>query len=307
MSIGELLDRTFVLYKRHFLLFMGIAAPAPTIFYLIVLLYAALDSLSSRGAVGAGASTGYNLALDIAGGAVLIVGAVAILLSFVLAHAATIRAVSSVHLSKPMTIRGAYRELKGHYRRIVGIFLSVGIRMLGGSLLIYVGTSASTVGLVFGARYLGTVGPYVALIAAIICIVGGLLLMLTLFVRYSMAIPACVMEDIPGKQAIKRSVFLAKGNRSRILTIYVLFSVISNAIWGCFAIPAAIVSSLHSGGQLSAALQVLAFSMAMLMAMPLATLAISLEYYDERVRKEGFDLEILVASLQPAQAPTPVS
>jgi hypothetical protein len=40
---------------------------------------------------------------------------------------------------------------------------------------------------------------------------------------------------------------------------------------------------------------------------PLATIAFSLVYYDERVRKEAFDLQLMMATLdgaQPAAAPS---
>jgi len=37
---------------------------------------------------------------------------------------------------------------------------------------------------------------------------------------------------------------------------------------------------------------------------PLLTIALTLIYYDQRVRKEGFDLQLMMASLQPSsQAP----
>jgi len=48
-----------------------------------------------------------------------------------------------------------------------------------------------------------------------------------------------------------------------------------------------------------AAFMSLAFFLALLLTMPLATIAISLEYYDARVRKEGFDLQLLIATLEP--------
>jgi len=35
---------------------------------------------------------------------------------------------------------------------------------------------------------------------------------------------------------------------------------------------------------------------------PLATIALTLIYYDERVRKEGFDLQLMMASLQSGSA-----
>jgi len=36
---------------------------------------------------------------------------------------------------------------------------------------------------------------------------------------------------------------------------------------------------------------------------PLVSIALTLIYYDQRVRKEGFDLELMMARLQPGQQP----
>jgi hypothetical protein len=36
---------------------------------------------------------------------------------------------------------------------------------------------------------------------------------------------------------------------------------------------------------------------------PLATIGISLLYYDERVRKEAFDLQLMLSSLDPTEVP----
>ena len=41
------------------------------------------------------------------------------------------------------------------------------------------------------------------------------------------------------------------------------------------------------------------------LAGPLLTIALTLVYYDARVRKEGFDLELMMANLSLAPDPTP--
>jgi hypothetical protein len=104
------------------------------------------------------------------------------------------------------------------------------------------------------------------------------------------------------RQAIRRSVFLAKKSRNRILTIYVLFSVLSIAMWGCLAFLADLVSEPIHSTAVSGALQALAFVLALVLTMPLATIAMSLNYYDERVRKEGYDLQVLIAGLEAPKA-----
>ena len=52
LSLGELLDRTFFLYRRHFLLFVGIAAIPYSFFFVVNLATALLPALSRSAASG---------------------------------------------------------------------------------------------------------------------------------------------------------------------------------------------------------------------------------------------------------------
>jgi len=296
MSTGELLDRTFTLYKRHFLLFTGIAVPAPAIVLLLILLSniaGALPGVQSR--IGGTAST-----IILSLGA--LVGIIGLGMGFALSIAATIRAVSALHLSMPTTIGQSYAELRGHYLRIVGVSLSVCIRICGGSFLVYLASVIVAAMAAGAATVMGAVGIVIGTIVAVACVVGGILLGLTLFVRYGLAVQSCVIEDIPSKQAIKRSIFLSKGSRNRLLTVYVLFSTLSFAIFGCLAFLADLCSDFIQSPQIDSAMFSFAFFLTLVLTMPLATVAMSLAYYDERVRKEGFDLQMLIAGLEAPQA-----
>lgn len=296
MSTGELLDRTFTLYKRNFLLFTGIAVPAPGVILLITVGSSIMD------AVPAMKSHAGEVVTAVIGVALLVLACLALLLAFALAHAATIRAVSALHLSHVTSIRSAYRELRGHYLRIVGIFISVLIRVIGGSILMYFATAVVGFSAAGAAGLMGNFGYYLAVVIGIGTFVAGVLIALTLVVRYAYAIQACVVEDISGKQALKRSVFLAKGSRSRVLTVYVLFFVLSSAIWGCLAFLVSLSEAFIHSEQVISALQSFAFFLALVLTMPLVTVAMSLAYYDERVRKEGFDLQMLIAGLEAPMA-----
>ena len=295
MSTGELLDRTFGLYKRHFLLFVGIAVPAPSIVVLLILLLSIADSLPGMKSPFFGAIAALSVTL------MVILVSIALLLGFALTNAATIRAVAALHLSKPTGIRQSYAELRGHYWRIVGVFFSVAIRVFGGSMLLYFASVMVALMAAGAGRLLGSAGIVIGVILAIASVIGGILLALTLFVRYSLAVQACVIEDITGKQALKRSVSLATGSRNRILTVYVLFSVISSAVWGCLGLLAALCGDFIHAPQLISALEALASFLTLVLTMPLATVAMSLVYYDERVRKEGYDLQVLIAGLETPQ------
>src|SRR5450631_4658546 len=96
LSLGELLDRTFFLYRRHFLLFVGIAAIPYSIFFVVQLMTALLPLLARSAA--SGQVQPARIAEVAAGGGLLgfvalIVGGVAFLFSV----GATVFAVSELY------------------------------------------------------------------------------------------------------------------------------------------------------------------------------------------------------------------
>jgi membrane-anchored glycerophosphoryl diester phosphodiesterase (GDPDase) len=130
----------------------------------------------------------------------------------------------------------------------------------------------------------------------------GILVGVVLYVRYALAVPACVLEDIKARQAIRRSIRLSLGSRGRIFVIYVLMLVVSYIIAFLFLIPVSMLGRVigRSSPALLTALSGLAGFLAGALAGPIATIALSLVYYDQRVRKEAFDIELMVAALDGA-------
>ena len=294
MSTGELLDRTFSLYKRHFLLFVGIAVPAPAV-YLVIQLASA--GITKFGATPAAGISRFNTAAIVGLVVTIVLGVLGWMLGLALTHAATIRAVSAVHLGRPISVRGSYAELRGHYWRIINVFVSVALRVFGGSILLYMVAGVVAALAIGGAAVLGTVATIIGVIVALAAVVAAVTLAVSLFVRYSLAIQACIVEDIPARQALKRSVFLAKGSRSRILTVYVLFVVINVAMAFTLAFGLGGLAAMSKSVQVITAVDALATFIAGVLTGPLATVAISLVYYDERVRKEAFDLQLMMTVL----------
>ncbi|MGZ4815869.1 MAG: hypothetical protein ACXVZV_10690 [Terriglobales bacterium] len=299
MSTGELLDRTFSLYKRHFLLFVGIAVPAPAI-YLVVQLTTA--GITQFGATSGVSSSRFNTTAIVGLVVTVLVAVLGWMLGLALTHAATILAVSAVHLGRPTSVRESYAGLKGRYGRIVNVFLSVAVRVFGGSILLYMAAVMVAALAVGAAATLGTIATVVGVIVALAAVIAAIILAISLFVRYSLAIQACVVEDIPAKQSLKRSIFLAKGSRNRILTVYILFAVINFAIVLTLAFGLGALAAATKSVQVITATNALSTFMAGVLTGPLATVAMSLVYYDERVRKEAFDLQLMMAALDGPQA-----
>ena len=294
MSTGELLDRTFALYKSHLLLFAAIAAPAPALYMLFQLAVAAFGSVTP--VMGPGIP-GFSPKAVIGSMSVIFVGFFAYLLGWSITNAATVRAVSFVHLGQPTTAGAAYSWLKGRYLRIVGVFLLVTLIVLGGSILLYIAGALIAALLLAAAIKLGTAATAIAVVVGICAIIASILLAITLYVRYSLAVQACVVEDIGILQSLKRSKFLAKGSRNRILTVYMLFAVLQAVIGLTLGLVSSSATAALNSVRLTQAMSALTGFVAGVMTSPLGSIAMSLVYYDERVRKEAFDLQLMMNAL----------
>jgi hypothetical protein len=254
LSTGELLDRTFSLYRTHFVLFVGIFSVP----YLCVFAYRCLGlAYQSPGpSISKALST-----LGWAWGAILLSMVVS-----AAAHAATVVAVSNVYLDRPASVMDSYSKVKGKILGVIGLSLSVGF----------------LVGL-----------------ACLALIVPGILLA----IRWSLGVPAMILEDKGVGDSMSRSSELTKGNRGRIFVIWILFIVLAIGVGLLLQWPVEFASGVKGRTGLQTA--PLGWQLASLIATflseclvgPLATIAFSLVYYDERVRKEAFDLQLMMTTL----------
>lgn len=296
MSTGELLDRTFALYRKNFLLFVGIATIGPAaylVFQLLTIGSAVVPGATPRRSAEALASLGVGF----------FVGIIVMLAGMAISHAATVRAVAAVHLGREITIAGAYKALRGRVGRVLGVFaLVMLIAGLGAVVSIVAASVIGSLAVVGGAQA-GTAGTVVGVIVAIVVVVAGAILSITLYVRYSLAIQACVVEDLSARASLKRSAVLSKGARSRILTVYFVFGVLSFIASLALGGVVGGVGALLHNPIVALILIYLASFVAGCLTGPLATIGISLLYYDERVRKEAFDLQLMMSSLDAPAAP----
>jgi hypothetical protein len=178
LSAGELLDRTFSLYRSHFAVFLGIVA----IPHLCVLAFQCLAlAFQSPGTPVSGFSR------------IFVWGLGASLLSIAVSaasHAATVIAVSEAHLGRPAGVMESFAKVRSRIAAVIGLSFSVG---------------------------------FLVILGCIALIVPGVLLA----VRWSLAVPAMVLEDKGIGEAMSRSTELTVGNRGRIFVIWLLFLTLS--------------------------------------------------------------------------------
>ena len=299
MSTGEVLDRTFYLYRNNFVLFAGISMVA----YLLALVV----SLAMLGIFGPETVQGRTFAVNpvtflmING-----VNMVTYLIVHSLASGATVHAVSLVHLGRAGSISQSYSGIKPIFFRILRIVISVLIRA-GGPFVIAYALFLLAVTSVGRSRNAPSMMIMLALamVVLLVALIVGLVWMVRVFCRYAFAVPACALEGVSARDALKRSKFLTKGSLSRLFLVGLLTGLIGFALTNVFQLPIFIANHTWITGRayfsvLSLAAIHFADFAAKTLAGPIATIAIALLYYDERIKKEAFDLQWMMQSLDPS-------
>lgn len=272
LSLGELLDRTFFLYRRYFLLFVGIAAIPYSLLLIVNLGTSLLPVLARTGTIGRMGPAGVTTAA--AGGITvgLLVG-LAALIAGLFSVGATVFAVSELYLGRQTTIGESLRRVRGHAGVIFGVsFLT---------------------GLLVGVGFIALVIPGIYLLC-----------------RVSVAIAAALLEDLGASEAIRRSFDLTRSFAGRAFMIYLLYFALVG-VAGIFQFPIGVMIAVNAKNpQMLAIWTVLAqvgnFIGSIVVA-PVSTIGFALFYYDLRVRKEAFDLQMMMQVIGGNPAPAPVT
>ncbi len=313
MSFTDLIDASFRLYRSNFVAFVGIVAVVQVpIALLQIILQNTLGASYLRALLGM--SSGSSAALLDAEllttvllylGALILLGFAQVLLLQTLGIGALARAISSSYLGQRIGIVEAYRFGTRRFLNLFGAALLIGICNLI-ALMLALGVP---LGLLFVASQPGSGSGAGMAIAAV-------LLMVVLFLAYFIGTlllagrllfttQAIVLEDHSALDGIRRSWQLSRGSFWRILGILLLITVLITVLAG---IPAGVISfvlNMLAGGQLDRMLFAQTVNLVLtyagnILAMPLQFAIFTLLYYDLRVRKEAFDLELRSQQLQPA-------
>jgi Membrane domain of glycerophosphoryl diester phosphodiesterase len=261
LSLGEILDRTFSLYRRHFLLFVGITA-IPHLLILAMNL-TQLVFLTTRGThKGGGVAQfpgGTNSLAAFGAGFFIVIFVYG--LAFLISQGATIYAVSELYLGRQTTIGASLRRVWGQLLNLLSIAILNGLCVIAGAFALLVGAI------------------YVA------C-------------RLITAVPAALLEDLSPGQALQRSWNLTRDYVGRAFLIYVLYSAILYGVTIFFALPFSVVLFLYAKDpamvRLATGLMDIGTFFAGAVVGPFLLIATSVYYYDLRVRKEAFDLQMMM-------------
>ena len=310
LTVGELLDRTAQLYRTHFLLFAGIAAVYTT----VVLALGLLDVAAGAGFKALHMDLAHLMAARMwswpSYAVMLIVGSVA--------AAANNRAVAWIYLGQPATIAGAYGSIKQH----TGRYLWLGtLKVLIAWLPLLIVNIASSFNYLY---FLGkgmlpqpgqmpaphTVpGPQEILFLLVTMAIGLVFFPVAIYsvwmgLRYSLAVPASVVEGLAARKSLRRSAELSKGARGGILGLWgvvVAIEIILGVFTQGFFMVYAFRHHYDMPVSMLALQQVIGF-FTNTFATPIVQIGETLFYFDQRVRKEGYDIEWMMqaAGMMPA-------
>jgi hypothetical protein len=138
---------------------------------------------------------------------------------------------------------------------------------------------------------------------AILCIVPGV----WLFISWAVALPVLLTENVGGGKALSRSFQLVKGRWWATFGALVLAYILSAVVGGGISalLSAASLSGSGHSTAVDIALRIVSGTISQLITVPFVAALTVILYLDLRVRKEGFDVQLLAAQigLAPGEAP----
>jgi len=298
MSLSELLDRTFTLYRNRFWLFCGLMV-MPQIAVMLCSLVVVVGFPVRVVGIAATSQDPFAALRSMEARIVPVFVLLFVQLFFqAFALGAVTMAVSEVYLGRVASIRAAYKMIRGRIFGLIGLILLlflIAIVFVFG-VFIAVGLAGGLVTLALSA-----ISPILAAIVILLFALGGFVVAAWLLMRYAVSIPVFLLEGEGVVDSMTRSSTLTHGHRWRILGASVVMYIVVFVIQALFVMPFTILTFISvAKGVLPLWLQVgqsVAAAIAGIVAGPLFMITIALIYYDVRIRKEGFDLESMMNAL----------
>jgi len=312
LGAGDLIDRAVRLYRRHFITLIRIAAPPVLVSALgwttATIAFSAISVTSSSGLL-----LLYVLML-LGSGVIVICGS---LFSIIVMGGATRNLVAHLLWNEPVSFRTTYRAVKARFWGLLGASLLVAL-WLGFSawlgfmafwilVLILFAALAFTSVLPWLTGILGGIGTIAATII-------GVILFFLLAGRMAYVPQAMLVEGRGVFSAGGRSFSLASGNVRRLMAMALFTFFATYSALMLLMIPLGWYGYLN-GVDLSPfgntwptwyaiGYQVI-LQCSHIMLAPIWMLGLSLLYVDERVRHEGYDIELMAAQKLPEMPQLP--
>ncbi len=296
-TLGEILDRTAQLCRRNFWMFAGVAALPIGVLMVITALGGASIFLipGIRGGPESGVLAGVVIVLF----AILFVPIY--IAAGVYSYAGLTEAAVSVHRGERPTIRALLVSVRPSFWRYLWFIILQGIVVAFVPGMAAFGAAAV---LLYMEHITGGNLTTSAAIGFLIFLViaAAVVVVIWLALGFSLGFAVCVVEQKPAWESLKRSWTLSQGTRWRIFVMYLLVLALVMVVSMIAAVPVLIVLAFISAGGNGAELGTSAVVVAQITRLvmdfvfqallaPVSWIALVLFYYDQRIRKEGFDIE----------------
>lgn len=260
LGTADLLDTALRLYRRNFGPFLGITAVVyvPVAVLQIVAAFFMGRMMTAEGELDTAQLASLIPFAVLMGGAMIIY-----MIALPLSQGALSIAVARRYLGQPTSVADAYQTIGHRWGGLLAAVFLAGLMVLMGTVL---------------------------------CIIPGFYLAIGL-----MFVPAVVVLEGHGVvDSLRRSWDLVKGDWWRCFGVYFLLSMIIQVVAGAVVWPVTAASTLLLMERNPALMQAINQGIGMVVsifAQPVQIIGLVLLYYDQRVRREGFDLELLAHSL----------
>ena len=304
LTLGEILDRTTRLYRHNFWTFAGVAAlPIVAMFAVFVPFGVVLGFMGVFKA-------GYSAPdAEIAGIvlAIVLIALPILMVASVVEQAALTRTAIGANAGQRIKVREAIHSVWPRFWTYLGLIVLLG--------LLVIGVPAFSAGLLLLGGGELSVGRSSALfgLLAFLVISAALAYAVWRWLCYSLSITACIVEEKTAWHSIKRANLLSKGTRGRIFVMYLLVMALTFVVAMIadvvMLIGLAITAALH-GSKYGIVATVVGVGLGFVVRLalqiliqPIPIVALVLFYFDQRVRKEGYDIELMMQQAGLASPP----
>ena len=310
LGAGDLIDRAIRFYRQNFVIFFMIAAP-PVVFGTLIslswtILGRQLFSLSSDPYPYNSERTVYLLFGWLGSFVIWIVEMIATL---VVMGGASRNFVRHLLFGEDITFRETYRNVKN---RVFSLFTAstLIVFLLGfiGIVFFYFGFALTAVLIALVALIFESV-PFIAVILSVVVGVAGIGLTLWLFFliasRFAFVPQVILVEGLSVGSAIGRSATLASGSTRRLMALFLFTLLATYSALAILYVPlawyawgAGVELAPFSNSIIPAWFEIsygLIWQISFILLSPVLMIGLCLMYVDERVRSEGYDIELMAA------------
>ena len=321
MSTGDVIDRAVRLYRRNFSPLIAIVAVPSIIGYLVGL------ALSSGYAQLLGSVANPSLGLQGAGLVLLMLGLIGYPFWF-FSQVFTLTGLARVvgdHLmmGETITFRKCFAAARSRIGDIILMTLLLFAAMIVIGMIFFLimfavmMVAAIIVGVTAGAGMPQWLGITILVVLMLAALAGGVILVLIVAARVILLPQVVMIEGQSTGSSLGRAIRLGGGNWYRVGAIMLFAYFISLSLLAALTLPGALllewfnVSSIEFAQTAAGDALYSAFTqIANVLSLPIWAVSFTLLYLDNRVRKEGYDMELLAQEVAPGfhwQAPVQYS